>query len=504
MMMIDRTPVSVISNSDKSQRDFDAYWEKFSSEDTTKKLKIACYPEGSTVDWFIHQSFNRFGAFDVMRVPFGKAGEFEAISNGACDYAVTLEPWLLTENQQVLHDMPIAPFGFTGILSHKRHFDHPNKRELLYEIVRTTSSEIANLYRTFEPSLFDWEMFKDWAKLPQNVSAEKDKEQHNYALLISKHLDKPVTVDGLRWMTSHRIWAMDPLLPLSGGADRHFKSAAELTIELLAEKEKESQVQLAGVHTIHHLKNELMNKVSLPLRKYIDELKKKSGRAHEEFRLDDLEKIKKHVDELSDKFKKWLNALNLKLNQEEKNFSFSTYEMESYLRKLRQIHHLKEEDINFELRGIEPTQEGYILDRAIAPSVLMELMLDEIVGNAVGAYGVIKKKAETGLDTAFSSKFGIKVIWERIQSAQETFVQIQVENTGTYLPYDKIKVLGKIPTKSGTDGSGFGLHFLNIALQIFDCGMVDTTFARYFLPENLTNANGSEFVRFTFHFPAKV
>lgn len=502
MLLIDRTPLSVIGSTKTSQKKFDTHWQPSLNKKSVKRPKIACYPEGSTVDWFIHQSFNYFKAFDVVRVPFGRDAEFEAIANGTCDYAVTLEPWRLQENQHVLHDIPIGPFGFTGVVSRKWHFDHPGKREFLLQIAKTTTNEIANLYRTFEQPIFDWEMFENWDQTAENAILEKESDQIQIAQFLSNQLEISISCEALRWMSSHRIWAMDPLLP-HGENDAHFKSAAELTTELLAEKEKDNQIQLAGVHTIHHLKNELRNKVSLPLGKYIEELAKKSENAREDFRLGDLEKAKNHVDELSDKFKKWLNALNYKLNREEGSFSFSTFEMETYLKKLKQIHNLKQ-DIGFELRGISPKPDGYLLDRANVPSVLMELMLDEIIGNAVGAYQAMQEMINSGVFSQELLPFDLKVIWERVNTIHGTMVQIQIENTGTYIPAEKIPVLGKIPTKSGTDGSGFGLHFLNIALQIFDCALVDTVFSRYFLPENLSGAAGNESVRFTFLFPAKV
>lgn len=492
-MLIDRTPVCIVGPLDKREVHFEDYLNNVNRIPKSTRECIACYPTGSTVDWFVNKSFNRTGIFEVLRVPFGQEQEFELVASGAAAYAVTLEPWLAEDyGLHIVYDIPIAPFGFTGLITRRSEFDRPFNRHLLTELVKKITTEIAGLYRSFEPTLFDWEMIQEWGTLPNDIAKKKDYEQRQYAKQVGSGTPESKVLKALHWMSSRRIWAMDPVVPLITKG-RNFKSAKEMLEELLVKKEREKKLQLSSIHLIHQLKNEITLKVTNPIKKVIERLENENQSGNRDTQKY-LGLISSDANALSDKFKQWLEVLNEKFDKDNNQFISSSYQLERYLRQLGTHHQIPNIIFNLE------RDQGSVfaaVDQISVPEILIRFLLDEIVGNSVNAYqNALKDKTST----SDLPPMAIIVSWRRVVRDNLELVELSIQNIGIPIPYDKLQSIGKRPTKSTTNGSGFGLYFLNEALQLFDSVMADPMEKRYFKPENLLDKDGNNAVKFTFMF----
>jgi sensor histidine kinase YesM len=103
----------------------------------------------------------------------------------------------------------------------------------------------------------------------------------------------------------------------------------------------------------------------------------------------------------------------------------------------------------------------------------MTFLIDETIGNAVASYR-LKKRA---------TPINLKVVCKQKMYNHEEVIELCISNEGTHLSTDTLASLGTNTVKSRHKGTGFGLYFLNTALDIYDAHIVDNENERYFLPD---------------------
>jgi len=127
------------SNSNKCDRE--SIKERF---EIKKGTRISCYPKGSTVDWFVNKTINKTGICKIHVVKFGEGKELEAINNDDIDYAITLEPGILSrKNMKVFKDSS-KTFRFTCLFSDISTIHNTDKKDVLNKLIKYINESIGN------------------------------------------------------------------------------------------------------------------------------------------------------------------------------------------------------------------------------------------------------------------------------------------------------------------------------------------------------------------------
>ncbi len=190
---IDRIPINIIGRKGNPFR-------------LTEGIRIGCYPSGSTVHWFLDEYVDKNKSCNIIEYEFGSEDEFVKLKNNEIDFAISLQPWKLTnDNFQKLTDIPAQPFGFTCIFSDISTINISEKKNILLELTKLINNEIGNIYSVFEDDAYASNIKRDAVKKKKEFIREL--VLINKPLFFSDNEDIPELVKSINWLSRNRIWA---------------------------------------------------------------------------------------------------------------------------------------------------------------------------------------------------------------------------------------------------------------------------------------------------------
>jgi hypothetical protein len=206
-------------------------------EKCTRQLRLACYPEGSTIRHLVGEFFRQKiddGKIMIVDVAFPDDG-LKAVASGDADLAVTIRPWdsafggkEVSEGVRLLSGIPTQPFGFTCGVTRKRYFDNDIARGALERLTSRVSEAVYFIYSSFDPF---WRSRDRLAWSPTLLEFNSGYQLNPTALIAAvAELQFLRQIDGsepqptpppafpeneisaaLEWMSGHQIWAFDSL-----------------------------------------------------------------------------------------------------------------------------------------------------------------------------------------------------------------------------------------------------------------------------------------------------
>ncbi len=430
--LIDRIPISIIGNGKNGEHIY------------------ACYPEGSTVRWFVDTQLKKPIGHRIETVKFGQEKEFQLLSENKVNFAVTLEPWKIDADQysefnfQEVSGVPLKPFGFTSILSHISSVTDEKKKGFTKELIDLINIEIESIYTLFEDSQFLLNtQYVDKKRYIQQI-------QSSFSTYWHTDYENSKIEPALKWMAQHRIWAIDAVNPLSDKTDK-LKSAYQKMDELSKKKSLEEFTLMS----VHQLKNDLRKKVVQP----ISLLRRNSQIKDVD---EELDKIESSTGKIISDYDNFLKAYNTLKSENEIIEYPNLYEIRQLIEDIQRV-----KEIDF-LKVETTLADG--IELKIANSILRYL-LNGFIENAISNYKTKLSKEQ-------------KIIIRLMDSSIKKQCRMDIYNTGSRMQSRFLNTVGLKPFPYKKMGTGIFLIFANRVLE--EVGASEIEQGRYLTAKNLS------------------